>query len=249
MVFVLAALAASGCADERPPGTAAKLDGKTPVPQQVPPVTDSKTPDSKTPDTKAGTGPDAKAAPDQPLATVGDGPLPLAGLLGKSPAEVEAQLAEPLGKGMARKSCVRYLPERTWFQCAFAMQRYGDKNGAFKAVGIEYEDGKATAVAFDGLLGASGPFAPATALAYVGLTLPGEPKVDAPGGNATVYSWFNRAARLLIDGKQYRVVVSTVDEDWARTKVEVILNQPLTPQQQALVLPPAGAAAPEPGAG
>lgn len=240
----------SGCSNQQEDKPRATLDGKTPAPQQVPPVGDAKTPDAKTPDAKA---PDAKAPdagePQGPLGTAGDGPLPLAGMLGKSPAEVEAQLAEPLGKGMARKSCVRYLPERTWFRCAFAMQRYGDKTGAFKAIGVEYEDGKATAVAFDGLVGATGPFAVATALAYVGLSLPGEPKVESAGGGATVYAWFNRASRLLIDGKQYRVVLSTVDDDWSRTKIEVILNHPLTAEQQAAVLPTGGAASPESGAG
>jgi len=46
-----------------------------------------------------------------------------------------------------------------------------------------------------------------------------------------VYSWFNASARLLIQGRQYRVQVSTVADDWARSKVELILNDPLSPDE------------------
>jgi hypothetical protein len=35
----------------------------------------------------------------------------------------------------------------------------------------------------------------------------------------------------LIAGRQYRVLVSTVGDDWTRTKVEVILNDPLSPDE------------------
>jgi hypothetical protein len=46
-------------------------------------------------------------------------------------------------------------------------------------------------------------------------------------------AWFNSQARLLIAGKQHRVEVSIIDDDWARSRVEVMLNDPLTPEQQA----------------
>jgi hypothetical protein len=36
--------------------------------------------------------------------------------------------------------------------------------------------------------------------------------------------------------RQHRVEVSIIDDDWARSRVEVLLNDPLTPEQQAKVL-------------
>jgi len=179
---------------------------------------------------------DAKAPDEGPSGRVLDGPLPIAGVIGKPPAEVEAQLAEPLGKGMARESCVRFVPDRTWFKCQFALQRYGDKSGAYKAISVEYEDGKATALAFEGLLRAEGTIEPKTALAYVGLELPGEPTLESPAPDTSVWSWFNGAARLRIDGRQYRVIVSSVGADWARTKVEVKLNDPLSDDEKSRIV-------------
>jgi hypothetical protein len=187
-------------------------------------------------ETKVETKVDAKAPDEGASGRVLDGPLPIAGLIGKPPAEVEAQLAEPLGKGMARESCVRFVPDRTWFKCQFALQRYGDKSGAYKAVSVEYEDGKATALAYEGLLRAEGTIEPKTALAYVGLELPGEPKLDTPAPDTNVWSWFNATARLRIDGRQYRVIVSSVGDDWARTKVEVKLNDPLSDDEKSRIV-------------
>lgn len=218
--------AAPGKADDR---KGARAEGKPDAKK------DAKT--EATPDAKADAKTDARPTAEGPLGKLLEGPLPIAALIGKPPGEVEPQLGEALGKGMARESCVRYLPDRTWFRCAFALQRYGDKSGAYKAIGVEYEDGKATALAFDGLLKQTGAFDPRQALSYVGLELPGEPKVEEPEPGTTVYSWFNASSRLLIDGLQYRVVVSSIGGDWARTKVELILNHPLTEAQQAAVLP------------
>ncbi len=193
-------------------------------------------PDAK-PDPKLDAKPDAKPdvqpQPDAANGRVLAGPLPIADMLGKKPADVEAKLGTPLGKGMVRKSCVRFLPERTWFSCNFATQRYADKTDAYTAIGIEYQDGIATAIAFEGLRKATGDYDAKTALAYVGLELPGEPKIETPQGDATIAVWFNSAARLLIDGRQYRVIVSTVAKDWARTKVEVILNDRLSEAEAA----------------
>jgi hypothetical protein len=165
-----------------------------------------------------------------------DGPMPIASLLGKPPTEVQPLLSEPLGKGMVRKSCVRFLPERTWFSCEFATQRYGDRSGAYGAIAVEYSDGVSTAIAFEAPKNATGPFDARAALAYVGLELPGEPKVENPDADAVVYAWFNGSARLLIGGRQYRVVVSSVGADWARTKIEVILNDPLNEAERARVI-------------
>ncbi|HWB78368.1 MAG TPA: hypothetical protein VG755_25555 [Nannocystaceae bacterium] len=187
-------------------------------------------------ETKVETKTEAKAPDEAPSGRVLDGPLPIAGLIGKPPAEVEAQLAEPLGKGMARESCVRFVPDRTWFQCKFALQRYGDKSGAYKAISVEYEDGKATALGFEGFVRAEGTIEPKTALAYVGLELPGEPKLEHPSADTNVWSFFNGAARLRIDGRQYRVIVSSVGADWARTKVEVKLNDPLSDDEKSRIV-------------
>jgi hypothetical protein len=201
-------------------------------PSAAPVASDQKIVETKTVETKR----EAKVVDEGPMGRVGDGPLPIAGLLGKAPADVEPQLAEPTGKGMARQSCVRFVPERVWFRCQFALQRYGDKSGAYKAIGVEYEDGKATALAFEGLTGAQGDVDPKTALAYVGLELPGEPKLENPDAETRVWSWFNAAARLRIDGRQYRVIVSSIGGDWARTKVEIKLNDPLTEEERSRVV-------------
>lgn len=187
--------------------------------------------------------------PRQAMAQVRDDvPLPLAALLGKSVADVQAQLGEHLGKGMMRQHCVRYVPERTFFKCKYALQQYADKTGNFTLVQVIYEDGVATAVAFDGWKHATGPFAPEAALANVGLTLPEPGKESSPAPNVRLWSWFNARARLLIDGKQYRVEVSAVDDKWEHSRVEVSLNHPLTPEQKAAVVP-AGPDASEPAVG
>lgn len=181
--------------------------------------------------TKAASPATAESASTVAMGRVTPGPLPIVDMLGHTPAEVEAKLGDPLGKGEMRDSCVRYLPERTWFRCKHARQRYADPTGRFTAVGVEYEDGKASALAFEGPKG-EGSFDPKRALAYVGIELPDEPKVDEPASDTKVYTWFNSAARLLVGGRQYRVQVSSVAGDWVRSKVEVILNDPLSADEQ-----------------
>jgi len=221
--LLLSSILAAGC-----PGTAnepatRKGDAK--------PGAESK-PDTK-PESKPDTKLDARAEPKPDAAKMGrvlPGPLPIDEMIGHAPAEVEAKLGDPLGKGESRTSCVRYVPERTWFKCTHARQRYADPTDKFKAIGVEFEDGKASALAFDGPKG-EGPFEPNKALAFVGLELPGEPKLEEPEPGTKVYSWFNASARLLIQGRQYRVQVSTVADDWARSKVELILNDPLSPDE------------------
>jgi hypothetical protein len=171
-------------------------------------------------------------AANEPQGRIVAGPLPIADMLGHAPAEVQAKLGDPLGKGEARESCVRYVPDRVWFRCQHAVQRYADPTGTFEAVGVEYEDGKASALAFDGMQ-VTGPFDPTAALRHVGLELPAPPKLSEPAAGTKVYAWFNSSARLLIHGRQYRVQVSVVEDDWQRAKVELVLNDPLSPDEQA----------------
>lgn len=180
-----------------------------------------------------------EADPDRTkLAAVSSGvPLSPRSLLGKKPAEVEAELGEPMGKGMMRDSCVRFLPERTWFECDYAWQRYADKSGNYVAIQVGYEDGLSTSVAYEGVT-ADGDFDPRKALATIGVSLPGEPTQSEPAKNTKLWSWFNADARLLLDKKQYRVEVSTRDDKWEHSKVEIILNHPLTEAQKAKVKRP-----------
>ncbi len=181
---------------------------------------------------------DAKAPDDRPSEAAAellpDAPLPIADILGKPPAEAQAKLGEPTGKGMQRTSCVRFLPERVWFECSYAHQRYNDTTGTYKAVQVSYEDGKAAAVAFEGVPG-EGAFDPIAALAKVGLKLPGTPRESSPNEGVKLWSWFNSDARLVLGGLQYRVEVSTIDDKWENAKVEIILNHPLDEAQQAKI--------------
>ena len=161
-------------------------------------------------------------------------PLPVADMIGKAPPEAQKRLGEPTGKGMARESCVRFVPKRTWFECKYAYQRYEDTTGKFKAIQMTFEDGISTGIAYEWPKG-EGDFDPVAALRFVGLELPGEPKVQKPKPNVEVWAWGNDAARLVLDGKQYRVTVSTVDGKWEHSKVEVMINHPLTEAQKAKV--------------
>lgn len=178
----------------------------------------------------------AERRAEKGYATVRDGvPLPLTSLLGHPPPDVQARLGEPTGKGMQRSTCVRFVPERVWFDCNYAWQRYHDATGRYAAIQVAYEDGVATEVAFEGIPG-DGAFDPRVALEHVGLVLPKPPRQSEPALGVTLWSWFNSEARLLIDGKQYRVEVSSRG-DWASSKVDVILNDPLTEEQKAKIRP------------
>jgi hypothetical protein len=188
-----------------------------------------------------------KATIDEgPLGAIVGGPLPIAEMLGHSPPEVQAHLGDPLGKGGVRKSCVRWVPDKTWFSCDHAWQRYADKSGTFDAIGVEYENGKASMLAFEGVPG-DGAFEPRKALAAVGLQLPGEPTQSAPAEGVTLYSWFNSASRLRIHGRQYRVEVSTVGGTWDASRVAIVLNDPLSDEEKAKIVPVKGQAAPPAG--
>jgi hypothetical protein len=177
----------------------------------------------------------------QPLGKVlDDAPLPLVKLLGQTPQEAEQHLGPPLpdSKGGMRDSCVRYLPERTWFRCKFAWQRYSDATGTFGAVHVTYEDGKVSGLSFEKIPG-EGPFDPRQALLEVGLELPGEPKVETPEKDVSTWSWWNTVARLVVYGRQYRVRVSAVKGTWESAKVEIILNDALNESEKARVFDPA----------
>jgi hypothetical protein len=171
-----------------------------------------------------------------------DAPLPLLKMLGHTPPDVQRHLGEHVGKGGQRDSCVRYVPEspggptlRTWFRCKHVWQRYADKTGTFGSVGIEYEDGKCTAISLEGIPG-EGPFDPKQALERTGFDLPGDPTLREPAAGVKIWSYFNSAARLKIDDKEYRLEVSVVEGDWARTKVEILLNHHLTEDERARVI-------------
>ncbi len=189
-------------------------------------------------------GPDAQPKPTPaaaptpsapPIATVStDVKFPLPDMLGKSPDEVQPKLGEPTGKGMVRQSCVRFLPERTWFECAYAMQRYTDPTSTYDAITVTYEDGISTGITFEGIPG-EGDFDPKAALEKLGVVLIGDPKQTAPQEGIWVWTWFNAAARLLVHGQQYRVQVSSVGGSWESSKVEFILNDPLTQSQKTRV--------------
>ena len=104
-----------------------------------------------------------------------------------------------------------------------------------------FEDGVAAAIAFDGWKHATGPFDPQALLTAIGLTLPVPGDESSPDANVRLWKWFNQQARLKIAGKQYRVDVSVIDDQWARSRVEVTLNEPLTPEQKAKIVLPANA--------
>lgn len=170
-----------------------------------------------------------------------DVPLPLTSLLGQPIAAAQGRLGEHLGKGMTRESCVRHVPERVFFACEYAVQRYADPTGTFAGVRLEYEDGLVAGVSLDGWQKGSGPFDPDALLAAVGLELPEPPRVDSPGEGVRRWAWFNDRARLKIGERQYRVEVSVVGDDWSRSRVEVVLNDPLSEAQKAKLLRPGAA--------
>ena len=216
----------------------------------------SKKPPAEKPEAKADTKTATKTEPvakpagkpvARPSAKPDDGPtatvtevtkFPLAQMLGKAPTEIQPRLGDATGKGLSRKSCLRFLPGRTWFECAYSFQRYVDPTSTYDAISVSYEDGVSTGLTFEGIPG-EGAFDPKAALAHVGVTLVGEPKLSKPEENVELWSWFNAAARLRVHGRQYRVEVSSIEGKWETSKVEFILNDPLTAAQKATVRKPA----------
>lgn len=146
---------------------------------------------------------------------------------------------------MDRNSCVRFVPERVLFACKYALRVHTDKTGTFKELLVAYEDGVVTEPTFDGLKSGSGPFDPQVLLSAVGVTLPEPGKPSIPASKVRLWSWFNSLARLRIAGKEYRVEVSVVEEDWSRGRMTIYENDRLAPEQAARIVPPAGAATSE----
>ena len=182
-------------------------------------------------DTKTNTKADAKA--DGPMGKVlADAPIPLGDLFGADPAKAETMFGEPTAKGGTKDSCVRFVPDRTWFKCKHAWQRYTDATKTAETVYVTYEDGKAASIAFEQLEG-EGPFDPAAALKKAGLELPETPTLKRPAENVKLWSWFNSQARLKFGDRQYRVEVSTVDDQWETSKVDIILNDPLNDDEKS----------------
>ena len=192
---------------------------------------------SDIPKTASETKPEApvKGSSGPPLGAVLDGaPIPLNDFFGSPPADAEKFLGEPTAKGGTKKTCVRFVPEKTWFKCTHVWQRYADKTGTAKDIHVTYEDGNVASVAFEHIQG-DGPFDPVAALKAVGLVLAGAPELTQPQDNVKLWSWWNSAARLVIGGRQYRVEVSLVDNKWESSKVDIILNDPLTDDEKSRV--------------
>ena len=171
-------------------------------------------------------------------------PLPLLEIIGGDPKTAESHLGEPIAKGMQKESCVRFVPDRTWFECKWVWQRYADKTETYGAIEVTYEDGKAVSLTLEKIPGKGG-FDPKIALALAGLELPGKPQITEPGDEAKVWSYFNSEAQLVIHGRQYRVRVSAVGDRWETSKVEIILNDPLNDDEKKRVFevkPQAGSA-------
>lgn len=224
--LLIVAVCLAGCPDV----------GKGPA-KNTPAKSDAPPANAEAPPAKADAPPGkAPAKPAVELGAILDtAPLPLASILGADPKTAESHLGAVKGKGGQRKSCVRFVPERTFFACAHAWQRYTDKTGTFETIEVLYEDGAAASIVFEGLPG-EGEFSPQEALRRVGLALPGKPTQSAPSDDVERWSWFNSEARLLIDKRQYRVEVSNIGGTWAKTRVDVVLNDPLTDAQKAKVL-------------
>ncbi len=203
--------------------------GSTPAPSKA----EKQAPDK--PEAKPQVTPPEKTT-DQALATVDDSlPLALPKLLGKPPTEVEAMLGAHRGKATQSSSCTRFLPERTMFRCDRVWQDYDDKTDTFRGIHVLWEDGLSAEVAYD-FKASSEPFSREAALAQIGLKLPQEPKTAQPAEGVTLWQWFNSSARLLIHNQQYRVDLSISGDQWETARLSVILNHPLTPEQQKLVI-------------
>jgi hypothetical protein len=158
----------------------------------------------------------------------------------KTPAEVEAVLGKAQQVGSDRVSCVRFVPERVFFSCEQEIRLY--QHPPFESIRIEFEDGRAANVALEGLPG-QGVFNIDAALALVGVVLPEAPSHDNPplgvGGDpgdvVDRWEWRNSRARLRVDGLEHRVRVSVVNSDYRRAKLEIINNNPLSPEQTARI--------------
>jgi hypothetical protein len=168
-------------------------------------------------------------------------------LVNKTPAEVEAVLGAAESTGSDRVSCVRFVPERVFFACEQEIRVY--QHPPFEQIRVEFEDGRAANVALTGLPG-EGQFNLDTALDLAGVVLPESPSHDNPplgvGGEPSDvvdrWEWVNSRARLRVDGLEHRVRMSVVNSEYRRAKLEIINNNPLSPEQAARIKPVQGAA-------
>lgn len=166
-------------------------------------------------------------------------------LVNKTPAEVDAVLGAAQHTGSDRGSCVRFVPERVFFACQQEIRVY--QRPPFEQIRIEFEDGRAANVALSGLPG-EGPFNLDAALASVGVLLPEAALHDNPplgmGGDpgdvVDRWEWSNSRARLRVDGLEQRVRVSVINSEYRRAKLEIINNNPLSPEQAARIKPVKG---------
>lgn len=242
---MLAVLSLAAC----DPGSATGASGG-----EAAPAADQKAtaPDSNTQtEGKTDAKPEAKPETKGPLGSISKtDAVDFTALVHKTPEQVEAVLGAHEESGSDRVSCVRFVPERVFFACEQEIRTYN--HPAFEKIRIEYEDGRSARVGIIGLPG-SGELEPTSALALVGLSVPGEPRSwteamstrdGTPDGTAHIWEWGNSSAKLLVDGQQQRVRLSIVDDNWARSKVELINNNPLTDAQKARIKLPRGESAP-----
>ena len=153
-------------------------------------------------------------------------------VLRATPAQVEAVLGAHTREGGGRVSCVRFVPKRTTFSCTHVTRDYAHPD--FEKIVVQYEDGKAAAVELVGFVQGDGDFSKEQALALAGVQTARAPRPQ-PADGAEVWVWFNHQAQLLVGKDQFLLRMSSVDKDWRKTKLEVIFNGPLSPEEIARV--------------
>ena len=151
-------------------------------------------------------------------------------LLRASPEDVAASLGAHTREGGGRISCVRFLPKRVHFACTHIARDY--THPSFEKVTVDFEDGRAAAVSLVGFKGAKGEFSVAGTLKAAGIKAARAPRPQSADG-AEVFVWFNHEAQLMVGKDQFLMRLSTVDQDWAKTKLEVIFNGPLSKDEQS----------------
>jgi hypothetical protein len=151
-------------------------------------------------------------------------------LLRASPEDVAASLGAHTREGGGRISCVRFLPKRVHFACTHIARDYA--HPAFEKVTVDFEDGRAAAVSLVGFKGAKGEFSVDGTLEAAGIKAARAPRPQSADG-AEVFVWFNHEAQLLVGKDQFLMRLSTVDQDWAKTKLEVIFNGPLSEDEKS----------------
>ena len=193
---------------------------------------------------QAAAGEQKSPAKDERAQLLSNEVLDLGAVLAKSPEQAETVLGKFTRQTERESSCVRFVPDRVFYRCKHDIRTYDHPKLGMLV--IDYQDGRAAEIQLSGLPG-TGAFSYDAALGTVGLVLPGEPHhSNPPAGNAPqgttidTWDWSNGKARLLAEGRQFRVRVSVVDDDWARSKVELLDNTPLTDQEKTRIMPVKG---------